>query len=734
MLRRSFERAGGGSFTLEEAVRRVLETKTTFRWVVYDPAVPPAAGSETGSASNAESSSETDARRRSSFTRYTLEAQPMQADDAHAVLLSLNEDPRDTSDADGNELAFGAHLLGQPGLYVHRFRPDTTETFVGNTYARLLGDTPEAIRGTRWIMRVPPEEREAYCNILERLTPERPTAMLEHPLTDSNGNRRLIQWNVRAFFAPDGSIDVCQAVGFDNTHEQQVEKALFARTEWLQRILENVQPILFVLDRDGTILLSEGEDLHALGVTRGELVGESVYALYQDVPGILDHVDAALGGDRVEAVVEYKGLTFNTWFAPFREASGEVAGVIGMGVNMTGQVEAESALEKSEATYRNIIDQASDALYIQVPTGHFIDVNEAGAASYGYRRQEMIGMTPADVAAPRRNDMSALRQHLRDALDGTPQQFEFWGKRRDGRVFPQEMRVQAATYFGLDVAVVVARDITERKAREQDLIRARDAAEAANRLKSTILSNMSHEIRTPLTGIMGFAEMIADERFSEDASVFAERIHRSSQRLLRTLDDLLLFADLEAGRPVHALRTCDLAKVVGQSVHAFKETLEDTANRVRCHLPNAVNGQWHVRAVRRMLRPVLRNAVVFSGPNDPIHVRLRATETGARLSVQDEGIGMSASFVAEACKPFTQESHGYTREYEGNGLGLAIVDRLVDQVGGTLTVESVKREGTTVSIHIPNRACPSSTDAPDAPSAESAPDATSGPECPVRSS
>jgi PAS domain S-box-containing protein len=399
LLRRAFSLPDGTPLSMQAAVRHALETERSHRWTVRAPDVP------------AEMP-----------PRFVLAAQPMKGDEGAAVLLTLRAQapPQSTSLPEAERAAvdahlapaFDDHLLGQPGLFVHRFLPDTTETFVGAAYAHLLGAPPEHIRNTRWIERIPPEERAGYLNTLQALTPENPSVFLQQSLVDASGKRRVVRWHVRGFFDAAGALSVCQAVGFDCTDQQRVEEALFAREEWLRSILENASPVLFALDRDGVFLFSEGEDLNALGLKRGELVGQSVHDMCKDFPALVRGAEAALGGERVEFVFEESGRTFNVWCAPFHRADGAVAGAVGMGVDVTHQVEAESALEKSESTYRNIINHASDAIYIQAPTGHFIDANDAAVELYGYTREEMMGLLPADVAAPGRNDMAAVRERL----------------------------------------------------------------------------------------------------------------------------------------------------------------------------------------------------------------------------------------------------------------------------------------------------------------------------------
>jgi PAS domain S-box-containing protein len=159
---------------------------------------------------------------------------------------------------------------------------------------------------------------------------------------------------------------------------------------------------------------------------------------------------------------------------------------------------AEQALRISEASYRGLFDAVAEAIYVQDRSGRFIDVNLGAANMYGYEREHLRGLTPIDVAAPERNDMEALQRRLDRAFAGEPQHFEFWGRRANGTIFPKEMHLTRGTYFGQDVVIAVAVDITERKRAEQDILagaqRLRRALEETVAAMGTVV-----EMRDPYT-------------------------------------------------------------------------------------------------------------------------------------------------------------------------------------------------------------------------------------------
>jgi PAS domain S-box-containing protein len=134
-------------------------------------------------------------------------------------------------------------------------------------------------------------------------------------------------------------------------HDRKKQE-LELQKEQLRRLVKNAQPVVFFLDSDGTFLLSEGKDLEAVGLELGEVVGESVYELYDEHPTLLDYIDRALNGESIDAVVELDDVIFDVWYAPYYDQSGEIAGCIGMAVDITERREAESALRSSRDLLR----------------------------------------------------------------------------------------------------------------------------------------------------------------------------------------------------------------------------------------------------------------------------------------------------------------------------------------------------------------------------------------------
>jgi PAS domain S-box-containing protein len=151
--------------------------------------------------------------------------------------------------------------------------------------------------------------------------------------------------------------------------------------------------------------------------------------------------------------------------------------------DVTEQQRAEEKVKESEESYRGLFNTIRQALYLLDREGKFIDVNAGAETMYGYTRDEFAGRTPEFLSAPGKNDLSAVAEKIQKAFTGEPQQFEFWGLRRNGEVFPKDVFLYRGTYFGKDIVLAAGIDITERRLAENAL------RESENKFSTVFRSN-----------------------------------------------------------------------------------------------------------------------------------------------------------------------------------------------------------------------------------------------------
>ncbi len=264
--------------------------------------------------------------------------------------------------------------------------------------------------------------------------------------------------------------------------------------------------------------------------------------------------------------------------------------------------------------------------------------------------------------------------------------------------------------LGSYAALVLGRLNREEALREaKDEARTAQAeAEAASRAKSTMLANMSHEIRTPLTSIIGFADILGQEaQDGETAARFSRLIEESGRRLLNTLDGVLNLSKLEAGQMELEETTVDLAGQAEAIAEEMRPKAEESG--LSLQVDTGRTPAWaHADegGVQIVLQNLLSNAIKYTDEGE-VRVRIYREEDAAQnenaavLEVEDTGIGMDAELAEGLFEPFRQESEGLDREYEGTGLGLTVTKKAVDQMGGSIEVETEKGVGSCFVVRLP---------------------------------
>ncbi|MDX1741737.1 MAG: hybrid sensor histidine kinase/response regulator, partial [Rhodothermales bacterium] len=264
----------------------------------------------------------------------------------------------------------------------------------------------------------------------------------------------------------------------------------------------------------------------------------------------------------------------------------------------------------------------------------------------------------------------------------------------------------------------VSRILGERRRYEQELVSARDKAEASARMKSTILDNISHELRTPLSTILGYAQVLSTE-LDADQRDFADLIVQGGRRLLGTLGSIIDLSQLESGSVELMPVEFSLRSLLDEVVEGYRESASEKGIEMEMRFPENHPMVFLDRdKTRRLVDILVNNAVKFT---DSGRVVVGLVERGdiVSVSVEDTGVGISKKYLPKLFSPFTQESTGTDRTYEGSGLGLAVARGLAERMFGRIDVRSNVGKGSVFTVTLPMRLPEQKSIAEDRPPRES---------------
>jgi len=347
-----------------------------------------------------------------------------------------------------------------------------------------------------------------------------------------------------------------------------------------------------------------------------------------------------------------------------------------------------------------IVEQSSEAIWTKDTAGIITSWNAAAARLFGYAADEVIGKpfaigegasAPDEGTRPGPQDSGGL--HSYETKAATKAGIEF-----DVQVSIAPLLDQKGDATG---KIYIARDITERKHAEEELRAAREAAEAANRAKSSFLARMSHEIRTPMNGVLGMTDLLLETGLTGIQRRFAETVHRSGKALLGIINDILDFSKIEAGKLELERVDFDLRRTVEDVVELLAESAHNKGLDVVCAIPVDVVTLVKGDPLRlgQVLTNLMGNAIKFTERGEVV-VRVSNVEQSPdsvvlQFDVSDTGPGIGAEARKRIFENFSQADGSTTRKHGGTGLGLAISKQLVEMMGGEIDVESAPGAGST---------------------------------------
>lgn len=505
-----------------------------------------------------------------------------------------------------------------------------------------------------------------------------------------------------------------QALELQNRELISQADALERGEALFRSVVETAGSAIVGLDREGRVFEWNREAEALFGISRDEAIGRpyvETFVTERHRETIQAGIGRILGGSPLRnyvGKVKSRDGTRSTvlWnITPLRDGDGlPVHGLIAAGSDITER-------EASDERFRVLFERSSDAHLLYDDRG-VIDCNDATLRMLRYSSKEaVLGRTPTDLS-PRRQPDGRLsivvgEQMRRRARVQGFHRFEWEHQRADGTGFPVEITLTPVRLRGREVILAVWHDIAERKAVEDALRSAKDAAESANRTKSEFMTRMNHELRTPLTAIIGFSRVLLQGKegvLSAGAQQYAERIRANGMHLLSLINQILDVAKVEAGRMELELETVPLDALVKETLAMLESTAETKGIALRRELPAEMKPLvTDAGKLRQILINLVGNAIKFT-PKGEVCVTVTADPVSGRplsIAVRDTGIGIPPERQRKVFEPFEQGDSSTRREFGGTGLGLSIVRTFSGLIGSRIAVESEVGKGTTFTLWLP---------------------------------
>jgi len=364
---------------------------------------------------------------------------------------------------------------------------------------------------------------------------------------------------------------------------------------------------------------------------------------------------------------------------------------------------AEISLQKSEEQFRLVFQNAPIGIVIISTEGKIISVNKSFCDTIGFEREEVIGIPIKYLFE--QNDLEGFSNATFD-MDGNPVadiNSEKILLKKEGK----EIHVIVKSVSVLDERgkvlhyVMQILDISEIKRVQSELVEALTKAEESDKLKSAFLAQMSHEIRTPLNVILTSIPLIADEISSddEDLKIILDSVKSAGRRLQRTIDMILSMSSVQSGNYKATFEKFDILPDLKNMVNEFKSLSDDKGLKLKItHNEDSAFINADRYTVNQVFQNLINNAIKYTLKGYvEVYVK-NIKDNKVKVEIRDSGIGMSQEYLQKMFVPFSQEDSGYKREFEGNGLGLALVKKYLELNQAEIFVESEKNIGSVFSV------------------------------------
>ncbi|MFA5403464.1 MAG: PAS domain S-box protein [Ignavibacteria bacterium] len=490
------------------------------------------------------------------------------------------------------------------------------------------------------------------------------------------------------------------------TDRKKSEEALKESEERYRILIETMNDGVMQVDNYDRIQFVNNSMCEMFGYTYHELIGKvgtDTIIFKEDREIVNEKNRIRLAG--VSEKHEIRGIKKSgeiIWLSlsgtPIGDKDGNVIGSVGFLTDITERKRAEEEVIKISQA----IKQSPVTILITDINGEIEYVNPKFIEVTGYRPEEVIGKTPRILKSDDKS-LEEYKELWQTISSGKDWIGEFHNKKKNGELYWEKASISPVknsegkiTHF-----LAVKEDITEKKQKEIELISAKEKAEESERLKSSFLANMSHELRTPMVGILGFAELMKDIAENPELKDFADNITKSGKRLLETLNLILDLSRIEAGKLEIKTSEVDIVQLTKEVFNNYVQEAEKKDLKIKfTSSEKQIVCKLDERMLWESINNLINNAIKYTKAGE-VSINVNSNKNKAYIKVKDTGIGIPKESLNTIFDEFRQVSEGYSRGFEGTGLGLTITRNFIVKNGGKISVESEIGIGSVFTIELP---------------------------------
>lgn len=598
-------------------------------------------------------------------------------------------------------------LKNLPGM-VYRCKVDDNITmeYVSQGSQLITGYKPEELIDNKVIAYgelVHPEDKTKIRQQIMEAVETRKAFQLVYRIKTAGGYTRWVwERGVGIFSETEDELIALEGFITDITEQKAVEEQLYLQST----ALEAAANAIVITDKEGVVLWANSAFSQLTGYLLNDILGKKLNLLKS---GKHDNTYYEYMWDTIKEGKTWRGEIINKRkdgslydeemvITPVTNTQGEIIHFVAIKQDITERKLAQQALVESELRFRGLYENATIGIYRTTPDGKILLANPTLVKMLGYNNYDEMVNLRIDHVYLDKNVREKFKQqiYLENRLNG----FEAAWKKADGTIIYVRESARAVRdpegrilYYEGSVE-----DVTEKKKAEQELILAKERAEQSDKLKTEFLSQMSHEIRTPMNVIISFANLLKEElsdKVDDEIKNSFDVIDAEGKRIMRTVELILDMSEIQTGQFQPKFKEINLFNEVLKPMHTEFLPAANEKNLLfelykNTDLTNIIADEY---SIKQIFKHLIENAIKYT-EKGKIEISI-AHDPNQRLYVQvaDTGIGIADEYLPLLFTPFTKEEMGYTRKFEGNGLGLALVKKYCEANNAEIKVVSKKGKG-----------------------------------------